>query len=177
MNKPKSLTLDVIIWIVLMILAATVAFCLLQRDKERHFGAVSFGSFPQFKLKTVSGEDFDEHHIKAHVWAVHAGSSVANALAMAKQLTTIEQQTASGKRFFYVLTFSAENSAILKPLIPYHYIVTGDQKQIADIFSFSEKLNDNSVFLVDQNGIIRGKYDFTNVDDFRSFRQDVLRLL
>ncbi len=177
MNKTRALTFDAIAWIVLMVIAAAVAFCLLQRDKQRNFGAVSFGSFPQFKLKTITGEDFDEHHIKAHVWAIHAGSSAANTLAMAQQLSTIEQQTASGKRHFYVLTFSPENSPILKPLIPYHYIVVGDQKQIAAIFSVFGRLNDDSVLLVDQNGIIRGKYDFANVDDFRSFRQDLLRLL
>lgn len=177
MNRTRSLTFDAMAWVALMVIAAAVAFCLLQRDKQRNFGAVSFGSFPQFKLKTLDGRDFDEHQIKAHVWAVHAGSSAANASTMAQQLSTIEQQTASGKRRFYVLTFSPENSPVLRSLIPYHYIVVGDQKQIAAIFSVFGKLNDDSVLLVDQNGIIRGKYDFANVDDFRSFRQDLLRLL
>jgi cytochrome oxidase Cu insertion factor (SCO1/SenC/PrrC family) len=177
MNKKKSLTLDIIVWIVVMVLAATVAFCLLKRDKERHFGAVSFGSFPQFKLKTVDGSDFDEHRIKAHVWAVHAASSAANAMSMAQQLTTIGEQTSSGKRHMYVLTFSGETTPILQPLTQAHRIVVGQQQQISDLFSFSGKLNDNSVFLVDQNGVIRGKYDFTDVDEFRSFRQDLMRLL
>ena len=39
------------------------------------------------------------------------------------------------------------------------------------------KLQKDTVFLVDQNGIIRGKYNINDVDDFRNFRQNLLLLL
>jgi len=160
-----------------MVLAATVAFGLLQRDKQRHFGAVSFGSFPEFRLKTVQGADFDRHQMKSRVWAVHKASSVANAMSMARRLTTIEQLTASGKRHLYVLTLSDSVSPVLRPLMPFHYIIAGDQEQHPTIFSIAKDLNENSVLLVDQEGIIRGRYSFDSIDDYRSFQQDLLRLL
>ncbi|MBI4309798.1 MAG: hypothetical protein HY591_05655 [Candidatus Omnitrophica bacterium] len=177
MIKPKSPALDAVLWVVLMALAAAAAFGLLQRDKQRHFGAVSFGVFPEFRLKTAQGADFDYHQIKSRVWAVHAASSAVNAMSMARRLTAIEQLAASGKRHLYILTFSNTSSPILKPLMPFHHIIMGDQKEISSIFSFSEKFNENNVLLVDQNGIIRGQYDFDGVDDYRRFQQDLLRLL
>ena len=177
MTKSKSLTIDAIIWIVFLALAAIVAFNLLQRDKERHFGAVAYGGFPSFHLKTIQGDDFDEHHIKAHVWVVHTAASEPSAMAMARRLSAIEQLTASGKRHFYILTFVSSASPILKPVIPAHYIVVGEPKKIDAILASAGGASEGKVFLVDQDGIIRGKYDLDNVDEFRSFQQDILRIL
>ena len=177
MKRRKSLTFDAVLWVALMVLAAATAFNLLQRDKQRHFGAVSFGSFPEFQLKTPQGVSFDRHQIKGYVWAVHAAASATDAMDMAKRLSTIEHMTASGKRHLNILTFSGSNSPALKQLMPFHYIVVGDQTEIASIFSSAGNLSDNSVLLVDQNGVMRGKYDFKSVDEYRSFQQDLLRLL
>lgn len=177
MKRKESFTFDAVVWVAVMVFAAVIAFNLLERDKERHFGAVSFGSFPEFKLKTPQGVSFDRHQIKGYVWAVHAASSAEEAMDMAKRLSTIEHMTASGKRHLNILTFSGSNSPVLKQLLPFHYVVVGDQKEIASIFSFAGNLSDNIVFLVDQNGVLRGKYDFGSVDEYRNFQRDLLRLL
>ena len=176
MKRNRFLICDALLWTVLMILAAVVAFNLLQRDKQRSFGAVSFGSFPEFSLKTLQGGTFDRHQIKGYVWAVHTAPSVDEAMAVARQLVIIENQTASGKRHMNILTVSASFSD-LTALMPYHYIAGGSQQEVDRIFSGVGHINASKVFLVDQNGIIRGQYDFKDVDQYRDFQKDLLRIL
>ena len=177
MNTQKSLLPDVVIWLVLMALAATTAFVLLRRDMQRHFGAVSFGSFPEFRLPTVDKGYLDHHLLKGHVWAVHAGSSPIALMSMAARLCTIEQLTASGKRHLYVLTLSDAASPVLKPRIPFHYIAISGAQKRSSMFSSFGKVNEDTVFLVDQNGVVRGRYDINDFQEFRNFQQDLLHLL
>ena len=177
MTKSKSLTLDAIVWIVFLALAAVVAFNLLQRDKQRHFGSIAYGGFPAFRLKTVEGKDFDQHQMKSRVWVVYKASAEANAMDMARRLSVTEQATASGKRHLYILTFIPSASPILKPVVPAHMIVVGEPQAIESVFASQGALSDDKVLLVDQDGVIRGKYRLNDVDEFRSFQQDVLRIL
>jgi hypothetical protein len=177
MVKLKPLTVDIIVWIILMILCACVAFGLLQRDKQRNFGAVSYGTFPAFELKTPQGLPFNYHIMKSRVWAVHQSSSSFQAAKMAKRISEIEQSTASGKRHLYILTFAAGDPALLKALSSSHYIVVGESQDISSIFSFTRSMSDNDVILVDQNGVIRGQYDFEDVDQYRRFKRDLLSIL
>ena len=129
MKRNRYLICDALLWTLLMILAAVVAFNLLQRDKQRSFGAVSFGSFPEFSLMMPQGGTFDRHQIKGYVWAVHTASSVDEAMAVARQLAIIEKQTSSGKRHLNILTVSAAYSA-LTSLLPYHFIAGGSQEEV-----------------------------------------------
>ncbi len=177
MTKQKSLSFDAAIWVIFLIITSTTAFALLQRDKNRHFGAVSYGAFPQFSLKSTQGSFFDDHRMKSQVWLIHTAPSAAQAMAIAKRLSEIEQSTASGKRHASILTFSGENAVLLKSLLPSHYIVVGSPQEMATIFSFSKNMDENNVLLVDQNGIIRGQYNMNDVDDYRSLQQNLMRLL
>ncbi len=152
-----------------MALAATTAFVLLERDKQRQFGAVSFGGFPEFHLKSIKGDEFDQRRIKAGVWAVHTATTEAEVMATARRLAIIEEQTKSGKRHLNILTFIHSPSAQIKPLIPFHHIVVGELKDIP--------IKDSNIYLVDQEGVIRGKYNLDDVDDYRQFQQDLTRLL
>ena len=176
MNKQKSLKKDAFIWVLLMGLACIIAFSLLKRDKERNFGAVSFGSFPEFELNTIEGKPFNHHLMRNHVWAVHTASSEEQLIATAKRLEFVRKSTASGKRHLYILSFTTSRSSILRPLNAGHFIVIGKQSKLTSIFS-SSRVNENSVVLVDQNGIIRGQYNVADVDDYRKFQQDLIRLL
>ena len=176
MKKNPSLVLDAFLWVAFMALAAIVAFNLLVRDKYRNFGAVSYGSFPEFVLKMPEGKSFDRHQIKGYVWAVHTGPSADDAMGIARQLAIIAKQTVSGKRHLNVLTVSQE-FASLKPLMPYHYIAGGNSQDISRMFAETGTITSSTVFLVDQNSIIRGRYDFKDVDQYRAFQRDLMRLL
>lgn len=177
MKRRKSLVLDAVIWAGLMVLAAVVAFNLLQRDKQRSFGAVAFGSLPEFRLQTPEGAVFDRRQIKGYVWAVHTAALSDDAMALARQLVIVQQQTGSGKRHLNILTVAASGWVNLKPFTPFHYIIGGPQEEIDRIFSAAGRLKKNSILLIDQNSVIRGRYEFDNVDDYRAFQRDLMRIL
>ncbi len=176
MNKKNSFIVDGVIWIFVMILAAIIAFNLLQRDKERQFGAIAYGGFPQFSIMAASGEVFDYHRIKKAVWAIHQGAGVRSK-EVSQQLNSIANSTASGKRYMHVLTFAPSPDVFINTANQFHIIVHGTVQQLDKIFSKFGLVNEDKVFLVDQDGVIRGQYDFSSPDDFRSFRQDLLRIL
>lgn len=177
MNTRKSLKVDAMIWVLLLVMAAMIAFVLLERDKNRNFGAVAFGGFPQFKLNTTDGDYLDVPRMKSRVWAVHTARHDEKALNVAKRLAIVEQLTTSGKRHLNILTVLSSEHSTLKPVIPFHYIVTGDLLTVSKIFSFSPSIDENSVVIVDQNAVIRGIYNIDNVDDYRKFQQDLMRIL
>lgn len=176
MNKTPDLKRDALCWIVLLLLAAVIAFSLLKRDKERNFGAVSFGAFPEISLKKIGGGEFNHHLMKSRLWAVHTALSEERLMKAAGQLKMVMDLTASGKRHMYLLSLTPSQSPILRPLNDWHYIVHADQERLKSIFSFL-RMGDNMVVLVDQNGIIRGAYNIDDVDDYRKFQKDVMRIL
>ena len=174
--KPKTLFVDAIIWIFLMILAAVVAFGLLRRDAQKSFGAISFGAFPQFRLQATNGQSFDNHHLKGHVWAIHRGSN-SKVFDVASRLALIDQKTALGKRHLFILTFLDNPGLSFEPIVPSQYILLGTPQQVQNIFSRGTAIGDEYVLLVDQNGIIRGSYDLSSSDSLRSFQQNLMLLL
>lgn len=160
-----------------MALAACAAFALLQRDKDRQFGAIAYGGFPTFRLRTTDGVEFDNHKMKSQVWAVNVTMSAENALRVAEGLKVIEGLTSSGKRHLNALTIIDSSVPVFKPVMPFHLIVQASQEDINAIFRFAGKVNENVVYLVDQDNVIRGLYDLTDVDDYRKFQGDLLRIL
>jgi hypothetical protein len=176
MIKGKSLKIDAILWIVLMFLASVVAFNLLQRDKQRQFGSIAYGGFPQFHLKTIEGKDFDYLRFKRTVWAVHQGSG-KNMERVASDLGFIAQSTASGKRHLNILTFVPTQYTLTRPVQKFQYVLQGSKEELSQVLGKLRMIKEEIVLLIDQDGAIRGRYDFTSPDDFRSFRQDLLRIL
>lgn len=176
MNKPPDLRRDALLWVVLLLLAAVIAFSLLKRDKERNFGAVSFGAFPEVSLTATDGRTFNHHLMKSRLWAVHTASSEEALMRVAGQLKTVMELTASGKRHLYLLSMTSSQAPVLRSLHEWHYVVHADRAELEKIFSFLN-VSDSTVVLVDQNGIIRGAYNIDDVDDYRKFQKDVMRIL
>ncbi len=176
MSTSKSLTVDRVLWVFVIVLAFIIAFAILQRDKQRNFGGLAYGGFPEFSLKTIDGKPFDYHRLKAAVWAIHQGSS-SQVDITAKQLIFIAQATASGKRHMNILTFAGDQHSPTCIANKYQYILPASPAELNKIFGKLGIVREDTVLLIDQNGAIRGRYDFTSPDDFRSFRQDLLRIL
>lgn len=173
----KTLMADAMCWLGVMLLACVIAFCLLRRDAQRNFGAVSFGSFPEFRLRASDKGYLDRHLLKGHVWAVHAGSSPAGLTSVVKRLYTIERQTASGKRHLFVLTLNCNSSFVLRPQQAFHYVTVEESKTMFSFIKLLGGFTDDTVLLVDQNAVVRGKYHFNDMQEFKNFQQDLIRIL
>lgn len=173
----KDLRNEAIAWVLVMVAASALAFGMLRRDAERSFGAVAFGSVPPFRLATVGKGFADEHLIRGHVWAVHTAQSNSTLMVMAGQLTEISKRTASGKRQLYVLSVSDAISPDLSPLIPSHYIVLANAQERSALLGVFGNFSKDTVMLVDQNGVVRGKYDFADIQGFKDFQRNMMRLL
>lgn len=178
MKSPKSASLfiDGVVWILILILAAIIAFTLMSRDLHAQFGAISYGSFPKFKLNTIEGKLFDDHEMKGHVWAVHLGKDGQSFRAMANALAQEAKVTWTDKRHLFVLSLVDNKLEGFKPLVYSHYIVPGSTLDIKRIQTLLGSEDEESIFLVDQNGIIRGIYKNTPSSFFK-FNQDILKLL
>lgn len=177
MSETKNLKIDAIIWIVVMCLAAVVAFGLIKRDAQRNFGAVSFGAFPDVDLKASDGQIVNQHLLKSRLWAVHFGGNSQKVHDMAVELVDIQKRTLSGKQQMYVLTMLESPVTEVASLSPTHYVVECPGKERGLFLAAFGPLREGIVFLVDQNAIIRGRYDIHDVDGLRAFQGDVRRLL
>lgn len=177
MKNSPNLRLDAIVWGVIMVLAALTAFSLLKRDADRHFGAMSFGAFPQFSLKTTDGSFLDHHLLKGRVWVVHAAMDSQKASALAQELVAIANRTASGKRYLNVLSMLESDALHIDSFGKFHYIVHIGPSERGFILSTFGARRDGIVLLVDQNSVIRGRYDVKDVDGLRSFQGDLLKIL
>lgn len=189
MKTPKPF--DKFIWLGLILLAALCAFLMLKRDANRQFGAVSYGAFPAFHLSQSNGGVIDHHWLKGKVWVIHSAKTTQAAMLMANQLYDLAQQTASGKRRFYLLTLEQEAVGQLHSLGAQHFIAQSDQALLKKLEDMMVLEKGEGIILVDQNGIIRGYYglnhefskaaygsgNFSSVDEFRRFAQDVRSLL
>lgn len=173
----KDLRIEAIAWVLVMVAASALAFGMLKRDAARSFGAVAFGSIPSFRLSTVGKGFADEHLIRGHVWAVHTADTNSDLLFMAEQLTEISKRTASGKRQLYVFSVSEAVSSDLTPLAPSHFIVLADSKERSALLGAFGNFSKDTVALVDQNGVVRGKYDFADIQGFKDFQRNMMRLL
>ena len=176
-NHKMTLKADLFFWIGAMVLAAVLAFVLLVRDSHRQFGAVSFGSLPDFKGVTVEGKEFNAHAIKSGVWAVLRLEDGQKAGATVKSLLDVMRMTGSGKRYLHILSFEKEDAGIPLLAHAFYYRLRGIPSYVQVVFAQAGANPDTGVLLVDQNAVIRGVYDLSSVDDFRRFRQDVVRLL
>lgn len=92
MNQKIALKKDAIIWIGIMCLAAIIAFTLLKRDSQRHFGAVSYGAFPD--------HDFKSQVSVAILLGPQTGSMVL------EQAYDVQRMTATGKRKMNVISYN-----------------------------------------------------------------------
>ena len=133
MNTSKSLTVDRVVWVFVIILAFVIAFSILQRDKQRNFGGLAYGGFPEFSLHTTDGKPFDYHRLKAAVWAIHQGSS-PRVDDIANQLIFIAQATASGKRHMKLLTFVGNQHSTTGIANKYQYILPASPAELNKIF-------------------------------------------
>ncbi len=176
MNQSKALKNDALVWVVIMMVAAACAFVLLRRDSHRRFGAVSYGAFPKVDIMVDNAEEKNIHGLRTHVWTVMRAESL-DAKDMLKQVYDVQRMTVSGKRFMNVLTFGNNPDVISTPANRFHYKVTTLTPLINQAFVHAGATKTSQVLLLDQDSIIRGVYDLTSPDDFRSFRQDVMRLL
>lgn len=173
----KDLRFDAFVWVMIILAASAIAFGLLRRDAARSFGAVAFGSLPAFRIPTVGKGFVDDHMSKGHVWAIHTASSSEGLMRMADRLSEISKRTASGKRQMFVLSVSDSISSGLSPMFTYHFIALANPQEMTSIFGNLGVFTDDSVLLVDQNGVIRGKYDFSDIQGFKNFQRDMMRIL
>ncbi len=176
MSSGKTLKTDAMIWALIMCLAAVAAFVMLYRDSHRRFGAVSYGSFPDFEAATAGSETFNKHRLKAQVWAVMR-TQAAGSEGVLRQVIEVQRMTISGKRHMNVLTFGADPSVLALPPNKFHVRIPSLTPAIEAAFVRAGAQKEGQVLLLDQDAIIRGVYDLSSPDDFRSFRQDVTRLL
>ncbi len=160
-----------------MLLAAVSAFTLLRRDVSRQFGSMSFGSLPELSLKSTDGVELDQRLLKGRIWVIHAGSDPQMVTAMANELAAIQKRTASGKRYFSVLSMLESETFKIPSQGPFHYVVNTGLKERGFILTSFGPERDGLVLLVDQNGVIRGRYNIKDVDGLRSFQGDLLRIL
>ncbi len=176
-HKTNNLLIDRIAWVLIMIALTLAAFTLMRRDMDKQFGAISYGAFPKFKLNTLDGKLFDDHEMKGHVWAVHLGTDDLSAPIIAKVLAEAAQSTWTDKRHLFVLSLLEAGTAVFDPMMRSHYIVESSADDFKKMASSLGSSNVNNIFLVDQNGIIRGIYDSKSSESLRRFNQDVLHLI
>ena len=169
--KTKTLFLDRVIWIVVMLLAATAAWAMMKRDVARNFGSVSYGMFPKFHLQDQTGAAFDFHNLKGHVWIARFGS---DSDSIAPLVETIAREYVGKHRKLHLLTFSDSGTSSNHP---YHHIVSGDPSQSAAVRRQLGNPEDSVAILIDQNGAVRGLYDLQNTGGLERLRESLKGLL
>lgn len=179
-NTNDKLWLDRVIWVVVMILAATAAFAMMKRDMRQKFGALSYGMFPHFFVQTVDGKPFNYHNLKGKVWLVSLG--VGTDVDVVAQLNQLSEKTSSVGKRAYVLVFN--DSSQIEPQggpnpseNPYCYLVTGSAQDLASVKDALQLKSSSVVVLVDQNSAIRGVYDLAAPEQLLRLKSHILAVI
>ena len=156
--RSKSLFVDGLCWTGAMLVLAGIAFFLLSREAQKHYGTIAFGGFPDFEAVETSGKNFDQHRLHGQLSAVVvADQNISKDTLL--YLHKLSQGTAVGRKYLHNLIMSNEPQGVSDQWVQ-HLILT--EAHLARILEWREKLFKKGVILVDQNGIIRGGF---NIDD------------
>ena len=157
-SENKILARDGLLWSVVMVALAALAFFMLTRDAQKQYGAVSFGVFPEFKAVDSQGKPFDQHRLHGRLTAiVVTDQALPNDLSLF--LHKLSQATASGKKYLKSLVMVDEPIGISDQWVEYMVL---EKEEFARIDAWKEGLFKGEVILVDQNGVVRGVFDITD---------------
>jgi hypothetical protein len=157
-SENKILARDGLLWSVVMVALAALAFFMLTRDAQKQYGAVSFGVFPAFKAVDSQGKPFDEHRLHGRLTAiVVTDQALPNDLSLF--LHKLSQATSGGKKYLKSLVLVDKPVGISDRWVEYMVL---EKEEFARIDAWKEGLFKGEVILVDQNGVVRGVFDITD---------------
>ena len=110
-QKNKNLFYDGLLWLGAMIVLAGIAFFLLSRETQKHYGAVAFGGFPDFEAFETSGKPFDQHRLHGQLSAVVVSDQNLSENTIV-YLNKLSQGTAHGKKYLHNLILANEARGI-----------------------------------------------------------------
>lgn len=171
--RDKNLFIDGLCWIGAMLILAGIAFFLLSRETQKHYGTVAFGGFPDFEAVETNGKTFDQHRLHGQLSAiVVADQNISKDTIL--YLHKLSQGTAAGKKYLHNLIMSNKPLGVSDQWVQ-HLILT--EVDLTRIQEWKEKLFKEGVILVDQNGIIRGVFDLEDKLDRINFEGAVRGIL
>tara|TARA_Y100000310_G_scaffold64662_1_gene60160 strand:+ start:941 stop:1489 length:549 start_codon:yes stop_codon:yes gene_type:complete len=175
---------------------ATGAY-LVHRDMSDGFGAVTYGKIPRFELIDQKEEPFTFKDLNNEVWVANfiCTTCAGPCTSMSEIMASLHKQLNYEHDIHTVsITVNPEydNAQILKTYSDRYdadhdrwHFVTGSRDKIKELavdgFHIGVKedvISHSTLFvLVDQNRIIRGYYNGTELDEIKKLVRDVKRLL
>ena len=184
---------DALIWIVVVTMGAMAGASLLLRDANNGFGAVTYGAVPSFELTDQFGDSFSLVDLSDIVWV---GSFISphcendqSCQDLIQMTVSIYQQLKDDPKISMVSMLIHSETSSPKSILtksdvqPERWkILKGSPQTIESLATacIQKKLPasgyDNRLFLVDQNGIIRGYYQANKLDEVRKLVKDIRKL-
>ena len=172
-SSQKDLTYDRLFWILAIALLVMLAHAMLVRDSQKQYGAVAFGSFPAFTTIDTQGEPFDQHHLHGQLSAIIITQQTLPE-DIALYLHKLSQVTAMGKKYLRTLVLiNQPTEGHSDPTIQYLKI---NQDDFRALQKWSTTFKDG-IFLVDQNGVVRGVFNIVDKLERISFESAVKAIL
>ncbi|MBC8311415.1 MAG: SCO family protein [Candidatus Marinimicrobia bacterium] len=188
---------DIVFWIFLVIFGIIIGASLLFRDMKNGFGAVTFGYVPEFELTDQFGHSFSKKDLSNRVWV---GNYIASNCEEKQSCRDLVRMTASisheleNNPNVKIVSLSIDSTkSILDVLSGFDIkmnpdqdnwkLLHGNSKTIQSLVSTCIHKNiqisnpEMKLFLVDQNGIIRGYYQADRLDEIIQMVKDIYKLV
>ncbi|VAX35022.1 hypothetical protein MNBD_UNCLBAC01-1786 [hydrothermal vent metagenome] len=173
---------DIIFWIILVIIGITIGFFLIQRDRNKGFGSISYGVLPSFKLIDNEGNIKTKRDFKNKVWVAHfVPPNCDQACAQFIEFTdSFNKKYTNRKKFHAVSIFISHKKQKQTPRYPHH--LTGKDLEVLFLLKdgFHLKLSEitgSRFILIDQNAVIRGYYSLDEEGKLEELKSDLEKLL
>lgn len=157
-SENKTLARDGLLWSIVMVVLAALAFFMLTRDAHKQYGAVSFGVFPDFKAVDSQGKPFDEHRLHGRLTAIVISQDVLPK-DLSLFLHKLSMATSGGKKYLKSLVLVDKPVGISDQWVEYMVL---EKEEFTRINAWKEGLFKGEIILVDQNGVVRGVFDIND---------------
>ena len=185
---------DIVFWFGFVLLGVFSGVTLMLRDAHEGFGGVTFGVVPDFTLTDQFGKTVSKDDLSNQVWVgsflstnCNDDSSCKNLLEM---ITSIHQQIKDNPNIRMVSLISridifSDKSIMATFNVPHDNwkFLNGSKKNIKLLATTCIQKNlpikgyDTRLFLVDQNGVIRGYYQADRLEEVKKLVRDVEKLV
>jgi|TARA_B100000959_G_C14921303_1_gene599624 cytochrome oxidase Cu insertion factor (SCO1/SenC/PrrC family) len=190
----KKETRIIFYWFIAVIMCSSTGIFIILRDAKNGFGTVTFGKIPRFNLIDQNNNNVTREYLSTGPWV---GSFISfdcedneSCIKLFSINASIQQQL---KKYNYVQIVTFHNNSNSTKLISLlndlniklekWKILFGDDEVIQSLSerilynNLSESRIDDLLFLVDQNGIIRGYYQATKIYEVKKLINDAKKLI
>tara|TARA_B100000315_G_scaffold142358_1_gene131408 strand:+ start:4063 stop:4638 length:576 start_codon:yes stop_codon:yes gene_type:complete len=181
-------------WFILVLICSSIGVLIIFRDVKKGFGTITFGKFPEFNLTDQFSNRINLEELSKGPWIGNFITKDCQKSEDCSELLRVNssiQQKLNDYSNVQIVTFQNKNlsNEYLSILNDFNSILTkwkllsGDDEYINLLAEriLNQNLPESKInellFLVDQNGIIRGYYQVVNEFEISKLIDDVKKLI